>query len=124
MVWDDAFPSFLIGLREGLEAGPIVYLIDPVSNAVYGEVEGIAPGTPRALIATVGTGSYAWRCVPNGGKAVTSAAVRVGSGGTTRAVLPVSEKGLSAPLAAYRKYVDQDARPAERHRRQEARRCP
>ncbi|MFE4754894.1 iron uptake transporter permease EfeU [Streptomyces mirabilis] len=85
-----------------------VYLIDPVSNAVYGEVEGIAPGTTRALIATVGTGSYAWRCVPNGGKAVTSAAVRVSAGGgSVQAVLPVSEKDLAAPLAAYRTYVDQ-----------------
>ncbi|MET7891182.1 iron uptake transporter permease EfeU [Streptomyces mirabilis] len=85
-----------------------IYLIDPVSNAVYGEVEGIAPGTTRALIATVGTGSYAWRCVPNGGKAVTSAAVRVGAGGgSVQAVLPVSEKDLAAPLAAYRTYVDQ-----------------
>lgn len=84
-----------------------IYLIDPVSNAVYGEVEGIAPGTTRALIATVGTGSYAWRCVPSGGKAVTSAAVTVSGGGSTKAVLPVSEKDLAAPLAAYRKYVDQ-----------------
>ncbi|MER5906748.1 iron uptake transporter permease EfeU [Streptomyces mirabilis] len=85
-----------------------IYLIDPVSNAVYGEVEGIAPGTTRVLIATVGTGSYAWRCVPNGGKAVTSAAVRVGAGGgSVQAVLPVSEKDLAAPLAAYRTYVDQ-----------------
>ncbi|WP_405884736.1 FTR1 family protein [Streptomyces sp. NBC_01384] len=84
-----------------------IYLIDPVSDAVYGEVEGIAPGTTRALIATVGTGSYAWRCVPNGGKAVTSAAVRVSAGGgSVRAVLPVSEKDLAAPLAAYRTYVD------------------
>lgn len=84
-----------------------IYLIDPVSNAVYGEVEGIAPGTTRALIATVGTGSYAWRCVPSGGKAVTSAAVTVSGGGSTKAVLPVSEEDLAAPLAAYRKYVDQ-----------------
>jgi high-affinity iron transporter len=83
-----------------------IYLIDPVSNAVYGEVEGIAPGTTRALIATVGTGSYAWRCVPNGGKAVTSAAVRVSAGGSTKAVLPVAEKDLAAPLASYRAYVD------------------
>ncbi|MER5533919.1 iron uptake transporter permease EfeU [Streptomyces mirabilis] len=85
-----------------------IYLIDPISNAVYGEVEGIAPGTTRALIATVGTGSYAWRCVPNGGKAVTSAAVRVSAGGgSVQAVVPVSEKDLAAPLAAYRTYVDQ-----------------
>ncbi|WP_127357615.1 iron uptake transporter permease EfeU [Actinacidiphila soli] len=82
-----------------------VYLIDPVTNAVYGEVEGIAPGTTRSLVATVGTGSYAWRCVPNGGKAVTSAAVRVTGGGSAAAVLPVSEKDLAAPLAAYRAYV-------------------
>jgi high-affinity iron transporter len=82
-----------------------VYLIDPVTNAVYGEVEGIAPGTTRSLVATIGTGSYAWRCVPNGGKAVTSAAVRVTGGGSAAAVLPVSEKDLAAPLAAYRTYV-------------------
>lgn len=85
-----------------------IYLVDPAGNAVYGEVEGIAPGTTRALIATIGTGSYAWRCVPDGGKAVTSAAVRVSAGGgSAQAVLPVSEQDLAAPLAAYRTYVDQ-----------------
>ncbi|MGW2853738.1 iron uptake transporter permease EfeU [Streptomyces sp. NPDC001215] len=54
-----------------------VYLVDPASNAVYGEIEGLAPGTTRDLVATVAGGSYAWRCVPTGGKAVTSQAVRV-----------------------------------------------
>ncbi|CAG7647375.1 iron uptake transporter permease EfeU [Actinacidiphila bryophytorum] len=83
-----------------------VYLIDPASNAVYGEIEGLAPGTTRDLVATVGSGSYAWRCVPTGGKAVTSAAVRVKGGGTTKAVLPLAESELQAPLAAYRSYVD------------------
>jgi high-affinity iron transporter len=81
------------------------YLIDPVTAAVYGEAEGIAPGTTRTLIATIGGGSYAWRCVPTSGAAVTSAAVRVTGGGTVRAVLPVSEKDLAAPLASYRTYV-------------------
>ncbi|GAA3997393.1 iron uptake transporter permease EfeU [Streptomyces plumbiresistens] len=81
------------------------YLIDPATAAVYGEAEGIAPGTTRTLIATIGGGSYAWRCVPTSGQAVTSAAVRVTGGGTVRAVLPVSEKDLAAPLAAYRAYV-------------------
>ncbi|ALV39184.1 iron uptake transporter permease EfeU [Streptomyces sp. CdTB01] len=81
------------------------YLINPATAAVYGEVEGIAPGTTRALIATIGSGSYAWRCVPTGGKAVTSAAVRVTGGGAERAVLPVAEKDLAAPLASYRAYV-------------------
>ncbi|MGX9890407.1 iron uptake transporter permease EfeU [Streptomyces sp. NPDC002276] len=85
-----------------------VYLIDPASGAVYGEVEGIAPGTTRDLVATVAGGSYAWRCVPTGAKAVTSATVRVsGGGGTVKAVVPVSENDLAAPLKAYKVYVDQ-----------------
>ncbi|WP_405731446.1 FTR1 family protein [Streptomyces sp. NBC_01537] len=83
-----------------------VYLIDPATNAVYGEVEGIAPGTARTLVATIGTGSYAWRCVPNSGKAVTSAAVRVSGGTSSTAVLPVSEKDLAEPLTAYKAYVN------------------
>ncbi|SHN27554.1 iron uptake transporter permease EfeU [Actinacidiphila paucisporea] len=83
-----------------------VYLIDPASNAVYGEIEGLAPGTTRSLTATIGTGAYAWRCVPTGGKPVTSAAVRVSGGSTVQAVLPVSAADLAGPLTAYRAYVD------------------
>lgn len=83
-----------------------VYLIDPASNAVYGEIEGLAPGTTRDLVATVGGGTYAWRCVPTGGKAVTSASVRVSGGGTTTAVLPLAESELRPPLASYKSYVD------------------
>ncbi|MFE6684910.1 iron uptake transporter permease EfeU [Streptomyces sp. NPDC057743] len=83
-----------------------VYLVDPTSNAVYGEIEGLAPGTTRDLVATIAGGSYAWRCVPTGGKAVTSAAVRVSGGGGAKAVVPVSEEDLAGPLRAYKKYVD------------------
>ncbi|MFF0780256.1 iron uptake transporter permease EfeU [Streptomyces sp. NPDC003720] len=84
-----------------------VYLIDPATNAVYGEIEGLAPGTTRALVATVAGGAYAWRCVPSGGTAVTSEAVRVTGGGAAKAVVPVSEHDLSGPLAQYRTYVDE-----------------
>ena len=60
-----------------------VYLIDPSSNAVYGEIEGLAPGTTRNLVATVAGGTYAWCCVPADGKAVTvlgpGLAVRAGA---------------------------------------------
>ncbi|MFI2636186.1 iron uptake transporter permease EfeU [Streptomyces collinus] len=83
-----------------------VYLIDPSSNAVYGEIEGLAPGTTRDLVATVAGGTYAWRCVPADGKAVTSKAVRVGGAAGAHAVVPVSERDLAAPLKAYRAYVD------------------
>ncbi|MFF7981380.1 iron uptake transporter permease EfeU [Streptomyces sp. NPDC007901] len=85
-----------------------VYLIDPSSNAVYGEVEGLAPGTTRDLVATVSGGTYAWRCVPSGGKAVTSKPVTVsGSGSGAKAVVPVSENDLAAPLKQYKGYVEQ-----------------
>ncbi|MBK3564155.1 iron uptake transporter permease EfeU [Streptomyces sp. MBT62] len=96
-----------------------VYLIDPASGAVYGEVEGIAPGTTRDLVATVAGGSYAWRCVPTGAKAVTSATVHVsGGGGAVKAVVPVSENDLAAPLKAYKVYVDQGLATLETQTRQ------
>ncbi|MEW2157774.1 iron uptake transporter permease EfeU [Streptomyces sp. NPDC007189] len=84
-----------------------VYLIDPATSAVYGEIEGLAPGTTRDLVATVAGGSYAWRCVPTGGKAVTSKAVTVSGGGAATPVVPVSEQDLAAPLKAYKSYVEQ-----------------
>ncbi|MEU9989172.1 iron uptake transporter permease EfeU [Streptomyces sp. NPDC048045] len=82
-----------------------VYLVDPASNAVYGEIEGLAPGTTRDLVATVAGGTYAWRCVPTGGKAVTSKPVSVHGGGAAKPVVPVSAQDLAAPLAAYKTYV-------------------
>ncbi|MGW2869895.1 iron uptake transporter permease EfeU [Kitasatospora sp. NPDC001119] len=84
-----------------------VYLVDPGSGAVYGEIEGLAPGTTRALTATIGSGDYAWRCVPTGGKSVTSAAVHVSGAAVVKAVKPVAEEDLKAPLDSYKEYVDQ-----------------
>jgi len=84
-----------------------VYLIDPATNAVYGEIEGLAPGTTRTLTATIGNGSYAWRCVPTGGTAATSAAVQVhGGSSSVEAVLPLSAADLDTPLASYKAYVN------------------
>jgi high-affinity iron transporter len=83
-----------------------VYLIDPSSNAVYGEIEGLAPGTTRDLVATVAGGTYAWRCVPADGKAVTSKEVRVAGAAGAHAVVPVTQRDLTAPLKAYRAYVN------------------
>ena len=83
-----------------------VYLLDPSTSAVYGEIEGLAPGTTRPMTATIGTGTYAWRCVPNGKSAVTSDAKRAtGSGSSTTAVVPITEKDLDAPLEQYKAYV-------------------
>ncbi|MFB8180779.1 iron uptake transporter permease EfeU [Streptomyces sp. NPDC055966] len=84
-----------------------VYLIDPSTSAVYGEIEGLAPGTTRDLVATVAGGTYAWRCVPTGGKAVTSKSVTVTGGGAAKPVVPVSEQDLATPLKQYKAYVGQ-----------------
>ncbi|MER7755896.1 iron uptake transporter permease EfeU [Kitasatospora sp. NPDC097643] len=84
-----------------------VYLVNPATGAVYGEIEGLAPGTTRALTATIGTGDYAWRCVPTGGRSVTSAAVHVTGGGEVKAVKPVAEDDLKGPLDSYKQYVVQ-----------------
>ncbi|MFE4513974.1 iron uptake transporter permease EfeU [Kitasatospora sp. NPDC056783] len=84
-----------------------VYLVNPATGAVYGEIEGLAPGTTRALTATIGSGDYAWRCVPTGGKSVTSAAVHVSGGTEVKAVKPVAEEDLKAPLDSYKAYVEQ-----------------
>ncbi|MGW0497618.1 iron uptake transporter permease EfeU [Streptomyces sp. NPDC003007] len=83
-----------------------VYLIDPSSHAVYGEIEGLAPGTTRDLVVTVAGGTYAWRCVPADGRAVTSKAVRVDGAARAHAVAPVSAQDLAAPLKAYKAYVN------------------
>jgi high-affinity iron transporter len=83
-----------------------VYLIDPANDAVYGEIEGLAPGTSSALTATLGSGDYAWRCVPTGGKVTTSASVHVSGGGAVTAVAPVAEADLQPALTAYQAYVN------------------
>jgi high-affinity iron transporter len=83
-----------------------VYLIDPATNAVYGEIEGLAPGTTRTLVATVAGGAYAWRCVPTGASTVTSEPVRVTGGGAATAVVPVSGHDLAGPLDQYKAYVE------------------
>ncbi|MFF7631680.1 iron uptake transporter permease EfeU [Kitasatospora sp. NPDC008050] len=83
-----------------------VYLVNPATNAVYGEIEGLAPGTTRPLTATIGSGDLAWRCVPSSGDAVTSATFHVTGGQSVNAVLPVSEDDLKGPLDQYKSYVN------------------
>lgn len=82
-----------------------VLLEDPRSQAVYGEVEGIGPGTTRELTVRLGRGAYAFKCVPDDADAVTGPTVRIGGGRSGPAAAPVTEHDLIPPALAYQKWV-------------------
>ncbi|SED41794.1 iron uptake system component EfeO [Streptomyces sp. 2224.1] len=83
-----------------------VYLTSPRSGAVFGEVEGIGPGTTRHLRVRLGRGSYAFRCLPDDADAVTGPTVRIGGGGQAGpAAAPVTEHDLIPPALDYQKWV-------------------
>jgi len=95
-------------LHNGSDRPSEVYLKDPRTGAVYGEVEGLGPGTTRALRADLGAGSYAFACFPDDAAPVTGPTVRVhggkgGHGGP--AAVPVSQHDLIPPTLKYQHWV-------------------
>ncbi len=87
-----------------------VYLISPSTNAVFAEIENLAPGTTRPLTATLSGGSYAFRCAFTDGTALSSKTYTVGGGssGGSTGFAPVSDQDLQQPVADYRAYVQQN----------------
>ncbi|MGW2525071.1 EfeM/EfeO family lipoprotein [Streptomyces sp. NPDC001617] len=84
-----------------------VYLTDPRTGAVYGEVEGLAPGTVRPLRVTLGNGAYAFTCLPDDADAITGPTVRI-TGAKVKsgpAALPVTQQDLIPPTLAYQKWI-------------------
>ncbi|MFS4093839.1 imelysin family protein [Streptomyces sp. AF1A] len=92
-------------LHNSSDGAAEVYLEDPGSHVVYGEVEGIGPGTTRQLTVRVGKGAYAFMCVPDDADAVTGPTVRVTSGRRGPGAAPVTEHDLIPPALAYQKWV-------------------
>nr|WP_223124677.1 EfeM/EfeO family lipoprotein [Streptomyces sp. TRM68367] len=94
-----------------------VYLTDANSGAVYGEVEGLGPGTVRPLQVTLGNGSFAFRCLPDDADAVTGPTVRIRGARVSSgpAAVPVTQQDLIAPTLAYQKWIQ--ARTVELARR-------
>ncbi|MCF3171939.1 EfeM/EfeO family lipoprotein [Streptomyces sioyaensis] len=83
-----------------------VYLKSPRSGAVYGEVEGIGPGTTRRLRIRLGQGSYAFMCLPDDADAVTGPTVRIDGGGPAGpAAAPLTQHDLIPPALDYQKWV-------------------
>ncbi|MFE9452183.1 EfeM/EfeO family lipoprotein [Streptomyces sp. NPDC006739] len=101
-------------LRNTSSTAAEVYLTDARTGAVYGEVDGLAPGTDRPLRVTLGDGSYAFKCLPDDADAVTGPTVRITGGGAARsgpAAVPVTQQDLIPPTLAYQKWIG--ARTAE-----------
>ncbi|QHA10114.1 EfeM/EfeO family lipoprotein [Streptomyces broussonetiae] len=92
-------------LRNSSDGAAEVYLEDPGSQAVYGEVEDIGPGTTRQLTVRLGKGAYAFKCVPDDADAVTGPTVRITSGQPGPAAAPVTEHDLIPPALAYQKWI-------------------
>jgi iron uptake system EfeUOB component EfeO/EfeM len=93
-----------------------VYLVDPGSGAIYGEIVGLAPGTSDQMPVVLGDGTYALRCWPADADPVTGPPVRVADGASgasgstagkaTPGVLPVSRQDLTGPVKQYQAYVE------------------
>lgn len=104
--WDHPVPGVQVFDVHNTSDGPAeVYLEDPKSQAVYGELEDIGPGTTRPLTVRLGKGVYAFKCVPDDADAVTGPTVRITSGRSGPAAAPVSEHDLIPPALAYQKWV-------------------
>ncbi|MGW7008108.1 EfeM/EfeO family lipoprotein [Streptomyces sp. NPDC054933] len=83
-----------------------VDLVDPGSGAVYGEVEGLAPGTSRPLQVTLGGGSYAFKCLPDDADAFTGPTVRItGHAAAGPAAVPVTQHDLIPSTLAYQQWI-------------------
>ncbi|WP_037604709.1 EfeM/EfeO family lipoprotein [Streptacidiphilus rugosus] len=87
-----------------------VYLLEPATGAVVGEIEGLSPNRSRPMVVDLAPGAYAFRCLEQDADAVTGPAVTVraaGStgGGGTPAVVPVTQQDLIPATLAYQHWV-------------------
>ncbi|HTJ66632.1 MAG TPA: iron uptake transporter permease EfeU [Actinospica sp.] len=81
------------------------------AGAIVGEIETLGPATTASMTATLGSGSYTFRCLMNSGSAVTSATVQVTGGSSANAPLafkPVTLAELTGPNTQYQKYAAAD----------------
>lgn len=92
-------------LHNSSDGAAEVFLEDPGSQVVYGEVEGIGPGTTRQLTVRLGRGTYAFKCVPDDADAVTGPSVHITGGVRGPGAAPVTQHDLIPAALAYQKWV-------------------
>ncbi|WP_425841095.1 EfeM/EfeO family lipoprotein [Streptomyces fractus] len=104
--WETPAPGVQVfALHNTSAASAEVFLENPRSHVVYGEVEDIGPGTTRELTVRLGRGSYAFTCLPEDADAVTGPTLRIREGRSGPAAAPVTTHDLIPPAIAYQKWV-------------------
>ncbi|MCX5537441.1 EfeM/EfeO family lipoprotein [Streptomyces sp. NBC_00006] len=104
--WDAPAPGMQVfALHNTSAASAEVFLENPRSHVMYGEVEDIGPGTTRELTVRLGRGAYAFKCLPEDADAVTGPTVRIREGRSGPAAAPVTTHDLIPPSIAYQKWV-------------------
>ena len=82
--------------------------LDNAAGAVVAEIETLGPATTADLTATLGPGSYTFRCYLSGQAVTTSATVQVTgkvAHGTPAAIKPVTIQELTGPNQKYQAYA-------------------
>ncbi|MGW2794344.1 EfeM/EfeO family lipoprotein [Streptomyces sp. NPDC001251] len=97
----------VFALRNTSSTAAEVDLTDPATGAVYGEIEGLAPGTTREMRVALGGGSYAFKCLPDDADAVTGPTVKVAGArtGAGPAAVPVTQHDLIPVALAYQRWI-------------------
>jgi high-affinity iron transporter len=83
-----------------------VYLIDPSTNAVYGEDPDVTPGAAEVMNVSIGAGAYVFRCSFIDGTVLNSTRYTVDGGKGQSGVTPVTEQDMQDPVSDYRAYVE------------------
>ena len=97
--------TFTVANRSG-QPGEIN--LNNAAGGVVAEIETIGPGTTAEMTATLGSGSYAFKCYLSGQAVTSSEPVQVTGNGSVRApvaVKPVTMAELSGPNKAYQAYA-------------------
>ena len=83
--------------------------LDNAAGDVVAEIETLGPATTAEMSATLGDGTYTFRCIMSGQATTASASVQV-DGGTVQnapaAVAPITVAELQPAATAYQQYVD------------------
>lgn len=96
-------------VTNGSLAGMEVYLQNPKSGLVYGEVEGLGSGAAADFTVTLGDGSYRFVCLGDESPAATGTTVTIRDSGMrtglTPGILPVTQNDLFGPSKQYQAWI-------------------